>query len=181
MMRQDERRARTRRRLLDAARRAFAVRGYDSASLDSIAAEASLSKGAVYAHFPTKQDLYLAVVEEVLADARSRVESVSAQLESGRTPEAAYRAYFEDGGGTLHAALMLDAWNTSVREPAVRTALEEFLRWRTAALASAAVAAVPPEEAIRLADLVGRLIDGELMRVRHGFGSLSDERATGTG
>lgn len=181
MMRQDERRARTRRRLLDAARRAFAVRGYDGASLDSIAAEANLSKGAVYAHFPTKQDLYLAVFEEVLADARARVEAVSAQLESRRTPEAAYRTYFDYGEGSLHAALMLDAWNTSVREPAVRTALEEFLRWRTAALASAAIAVVPPGAAIQLADLVGRLIDGELMRVRHGFRSVSDERATGTG
>jgi len=167
MMRQDERRARTRRLLLDAARRGFAERGYEGASLDAIAAAASLSKGAVYAHFPTKQDLYLAVVEEILADARSRVSAVAAALEAGERPDTAAGQYFGPDQGELHAALMLDAWNTAGREPTVRAMLDEFLRWRTGTLAAAAATTAPPGEALRIADLTGRLIDANLMRVRH--------------
>ena len=60
-MRQTERRARTRAALLRAALAAFAERGYEGASIDTIAATAGLSKGAVYANFPNKLDLYLAV------------------------------------------------------------------------------------------------------------------------
>jgi AcrR family transcriptional regulator len=39
----------------------FAQRGYHAASVEEIAAQAGFSKGAVYANFPTKERLFLAV------------------------------------------------------------------------------------------------------------------------
>ena len=72
-MRQEERRARTRATLLRAAATAFAARGYDGASVDAIAASVGLSKGAVYAHFPSKIELYFGVVDALIEQAELAV------------------------------------------------------------------------------------------------------------
>ena len=54
-------------RILAAARTRFLVDGVDGASLRAIAREAGTSIGMVYYYFPTMDDLFLAVVEEVYA------------------------------------------------------------------------------------------------------------------
>lgn len=54
----------TRSRILAAAARVFGERGYASASLDDVAGDAQLTKGAVYWHFASKSDLFLALVEQ---------------------------------------------------------------------------------------------------------------------
>lgn len=82
-----ESKARTREALLAAAQRVFAAEGYSRASLDQIAAEAGYTKGAVYAHFSSKEDLFLEllsdglvrqveVLETLLAEARVQSESL---------------------------------------------------------------------------------------------------------
>src|SRR5258708_12679618 len=53
----------THARLLDAAEEVFVLDGYESAQLDEIAAIADRSKGAVYTHFKSKEDLFLALFE----------------------------------------------------------------------------------------------------------------------
>jgi len=53
----------TQARLLDAAEEVFVRDGYESAQLDEIAAAAGRSKGAVYTHFKSKEDLFLALFE----------------------------------------------------------------------------------------------------------------------
>lgn len=52
-------------RILHAARARFLVEGVDGASLRAIAKDARTSIGMVYYYFPTKDDLFLGVVEEV--------------------------------------------------------------------------------------------------------------------
>lgn len=54
----------TRGRLLAAAARCIARDGYLATSLDAVALEAGLTKGAVYWHFDTRRDLLLALVRE---------------------------------------------------------------------------------------------------------------------
>jgi AcrR family transcriptional regulator len=54
----------TRRRILAAARRVFAAQGYTGASLDEVAADAGLTKGAIYWYFASKSEVLLALVEE---------------------------------------------------------------------------------------------------------------------
>jgi AcrR family transcriptional regulator len=61
------RKAETRARLLEAAARVYARRGFNGATLEEVAAEAGFTKGAVYAHFGSKENLLLALVEEHLA------------------------------------------------------------------------------------------------------------------
>lgn len=53
-----------RRRLLDAAMKVFTRDGFRAATLDDIAAEAGLTKGAVYSNFSGKRELFLALLEE---------------------------------------------------------------------------------------------------------------------
>jgi AcrR family transcriptional regulator len=54
----------TRRRLLDAAVRVFARDGYEGATLEQIAKEAGMTKGAVYWHFEAKSEVFGALIEE---------------------------------------------------------------------------------------------------------------------
>jgi AcrR family transcriptional regulator len=59
--------ARNRQLLLDAAREAFDRHGV-SASLDDIARAAGVGPGTLYRHFPTRDQLVLAVIDEGLTD-----------------------------------------------------------------------------------------------------------------
>ncbi|HVC14399.1 MAG TPA: TetR family transcriptional regulator [Acidimicrobiales bacterium] len=58
-----ESKARTRRRLIDEAERLFVERGYAATSLEQIAQAAEVTKGAIYGHFSSKEDLLLSTVE----------------------------------------------------------------------------------------------------------------------
>ena len=58
---------RTRERLLDAAEKLFGERGIHATSLDAVAAEAGLTKGAIYANFAGKQALITAILERRVA------------------------------------------------------------------------------------------------------------------
>src|SRR5437764_15413442 len=61
------RRAQTRARLLEAAARVYARRGFEAATLDEVAEEAGFTKGAVYDHFGSKEKLLLALLDEHLS------------------------------------------------------------------------------------------------------------------
>ncbi|GAB2856256.1 TetR/AcrR family transcriptional regulator [Actinocorallia aurea] len=54
----------TRSLLLDAAEQVFAEKGFTQATIDDIAHTAGFTKGAVYKHFGTKEDLFLAVSDK---------------------------------------------------------------------------------------------------------------------
>lgn len=63
-MTHEERKVETRKMLLDAAANVFAQLGFHGASVDKIAEYAGYSKGAVYANFDSKEELFLALLEE---------------------------------------------------------------------------------------------------------------------
>jgi AcrR family transcriptional regulator len=58
-----ESKARTRQRLIDEAKRLFRERGYAATSLEQIADAADVTKGAIYGHFSSKEDLLLSAIE----------------------------------------------------------------------------------------------------------------------
>lgn len=53
----------TRNLLLDAAEKLFAHKGFDGSALEDIADAAGYTRGAIYAHFGSKAELFLAVTE----------------------------------------------------------------------------------------------------------------------
>lgn len=75
----EESKARTRARLMEAAGRVFAQRGLERATVDEVAAEAGYTKGAFYANFTSKEELFLAMLEERFA---ARLDEVDRVLDS---------------------------------------------------------------------------------------------------
>ena len=57
-----------RRRILDAARRAFGSRGFAGATVEAIASEAGVSNGLLYQFFRNKEHLFEVVIEELIRD-----------------------------------------------------------------------------------------------------------------
>ena len=64
----DEQNDRNRALLFAAARRVFLARGYHAATLEQIADEAGFSKGVVYSRFTSKADMFLALLEDRIAE-----------------------------------------------------------------------------------------------------------------
>jgi AcrR family transcriptional regulator len=66
----------TRLALVSAARELFGERGYAATSLDDVAAQAGVTKGALYHHFGGKADLFQEVYEQVMREVSDKVVSV---------------------------------------------------------------------------------------------------------
>jgi len=66
------------RSILDAARRIVLADGLAQAKMSDIATEAKVSTATVYAYFPSKDDLFRAVVEAVSVDLEVRSPSMPA-------------------------------------------------------------------------------------------------------
>jgi AcrR family transcriptional regulator len=93
---QAQRRATTRRALLDAARSLFAEKGYHGAAAEEIVGRAGLTRGALYHHFEDKKDLFRVVVDEMEGEIDEEIEAAE-RAQSG-LPEAVmagYRAFLD--------------------------------------------------------------------------------------
>ena len=55
----------TRAHVIEVATRLFAEHGYDGTSIETVQASAGVSRGSLYHHFPGKEALFWAVLEEV--------------------------------------------------------------------------------------------------------------------
>ena len=69
----------TRSLLLQAAETIFVRDGYEGAELGEIAALAGRTKGAIYAQFKSKEDIFLALIEERALCYRARMEKLLAE------------------------------------------------------------------------------------------------------
>jgi AcrR family transcriptional regulator len=72
----------TRAKLIQAARKAFATKGYAAASMDDLTAEAGLTRGALYHNFGDKKGLLQAVVDQIDAEMVARMRAVQDQAET---------------------------------------------------------------------------------------------------
>lgn len=87
--RQAARSASTRAKLIRAARVLFARSGYASVGTEEIVRRAGVTRGALYHQFPAKEDLFMAVYEQV---EQELTESVAGLLDVGTSPFVALRA-----------------------------------------------------------------------------------------
>ncbi len=103
-------RSETRSALLASAVRVFGRQGIANTSLSEIAAEAGLTKGAVYSNFASKDDLLLAIMEDHLIE---RMQDATAVFDSDLSTPAAVRA----AGARLLASMVDDAnWHALLLE-----------------------------------------------------------------
>lgn len=101
-MRADARR--NRERVLAAAREAFATEG-PSVGLDDIARRAGVGAGTVHRHFPTKDELFKAVIADRLAELAGTARS----LTDADDPGGAFFGFFERLADQARANLALSA------------------------------------------------------------------------
>lgn len=95
--RQAARSASTRAKLIKAARTLFARKGYAGVGTEEIVRRAGVSRGALYHQFPTKEDLFAAVYEQVEQDLTQRVVASLAEITSPFAAlQAGVRAFLEE-------------------------------------------------------------------------------------
>ena len=114
-----ERSARTRRLLLDAAAREFAAHGYSGARLQTVVNRIGMTKGALYGHFASKEDLAAGVAAEAaLAWEALRGELAASALDAGKELRflAERLARLMDDDTAFRAAVRLTV--EGLREPA---------------------------------------------------------------
>lgn len=89
----------TRDRILEAAVTVFASKGYHDAKVDDIVAESNTSKGSFYFYFPSKQDIFLALVDKFANLLESRLKDSFVSETSGLVRvDLALRVCFETFG-----------------------------------------------------------------------------------
>ena len=71
---------RTRADLLAAARKVFAEKGYEAASVTDLAAAAGYTKGALYSHFASKEELFFELIRVLNGQSEGGVEDATAPL-----------------------------------------------------------------------------------------------------
>jgi AcrR family transcriptional regulator len=78
-----EKQERTRSCLMEAAAKVFARRGLEEASVDEVADEAGYTKGAFYSNFKSKEELFLAMLDEKFS---AELEHMDETLSGGEDP-----------------------------------------------------------------------------------------------
>jgi AcrR family transcriptional regulator len=118
----DERRA----ILLTAALEVFTAAGYHSAAMDEIADRANVSKPVLYQHFPSKLDLYLAVLDLHIDSLVYEIQkAISSTPDNSKRVHATVVAYFEFIENEGEAFRLLFESDMSV-EPQVRERLNRM-------------------------------------------------------
>ncbi|MDR7483182.1 MAG: TetR/AcrR family transcriptional regulator [Armatimonadota bacterium] len=98
----------TRERLLQAALDVFAARGYHGTTVDDIVAASGTSKGAFYHHFPSKQGIFLRLLDRLAGIVEAGVEAAIAQEHGALAKvEAALRVVLEVAGAHHELARIL--------------------------------------------------------------------------
>ncbi len=91
-MRGSERRA----QLLNVARRVFGKSGFHSVSMEEVASEAGVTKPILYDHFPSKKELYLALLEADLSVLQEKVrQALNSPIGNRERIRASFQAYFD--------------------------------------------------------------------------------------
>lgn len=99
MNKHQQRTEETRTLLLKAAEELFVRDGYEGAQLNEISALAGRTKGAVYAHFKNKEDLFLALFELRTHEYLDRLMNGLAGCSTAEEKRAELRRFFVDLGG----------------------------------------------------------------------------------
>jgi AcrR family transcriptional regulator len=141
-----QRQEQTRRCLLESAGRVFARRGLTQASVDEVAADAGFTKGAVYANFASKEELFLEMLDVRFS---RRLEEMDRALSTDEPPEVQARVAGRDfavflAGDPDWRRLFFEAALHASRDAAFRAKLQAHyarMRARMAALLEARSAA----------------------------------------
>ena len=123
----------TRSQILEAALDLFSHAGYDATSVDAVCAQASVSKGAFYHHFPSKQAVFLQLLENWLAGLDTRFAAAREETENVTqffaNISATLPGIFEEAD--QHLPMFLEFWAQASRDEAVwQATIAPYRRYR---------------------------------------------------
>jgi AcrR family transcriptional regulator len=132
-----QRKEETRVRILDAAYRVFARRGYEAATVEEITAECGTAKGALYSHFASKEELFRTILVEHV---RRRAAETAACLEPELPLRESILRIIEASWATCRtdpicSALFMEFWALASRNEWGREAVAALFDHCSAALA----------------------------------------------
>ena len=117
----EQARADRRQRLVDAAWRRIGAAGYRETTVDDVCEEAGVSKGTFYGYFDTKQDLFLALVdEETEALNAVAVELAASDITGAERVRRFTQAMLRVGDEPARVQLRADLWSALAADPALR-------------------------------------------------------------
>jgi AcrR family transcriptional regulator len=124
-------RAVRRQRIVDAAWRRLATNGYHDTTVDNVCEEAGVSKGAFYGYFDTKQDLFLALLDEETEALNGVAGELAEQELSGAERVRRFvQAMLEVGDDPGRVQLRADLWSELAADAIVRTRFAETVERR---------------------------------------------------
>lgn len=164
----------THMQILNAAEKIFAQSGFDSSGVAEICQAAGVSKGAFYYHFPSKQAVFLELLQIWLAGIEQSLEQM--RQENQTVPQSllqmagAVREVFQAADGKL--PIFLEFWTQASRDPTFWTATispyrqfhHYFSEMVSLGVAQGSIQAVDPQVCSRviIALAVGMLFQGLL-------------------
>jgi AcrR family transcriptional regulator len=153
------RKARTRAALLEAAARVYARRGFDAATVDEVAEEAGFTKGAVYDHFGSRENLLLALLDErVAAQIAEQVALFDPTQGAGERPRVGADRWMDELRRDPDPfRLFVELWVHAQRDEGLRERLVAGLAaWRemSAGFAAATGHTAPPAALAQWANVV---------------------------
>jgi AcrR family transcriptional regulator len=116
-----------RAQILEAALACFGENGLHASKMDDIARASGLSKGAIYWHFKSKEEIFLALFDQFEQELFRDWERLDA--EDGTAPLETLRRVAElTLSRILETRLLLDAWTEFLRHPKSRTRMAAVYR-----------------------------------------------------
>ncbi len=117
----------TRELLLKAAEKIFVRDGYEGAELGEIAALAGRTKGAIYAQFKSKEDIFFALVEDNMARHRAQMEPLlNSSTSVEENIEIMRQFYLKLAEDNSFALLMLEFKLYCIRNPKSHERLQKL-------------------------------------------------------
>jgi TetR/AcrR family fatty acid metabolism transcriptional regulator len=128
MSSRDERTAERRAQILQGAAIVFARNGIDGARMDDIAIESGLSKGTLYWYFDSKQEMVVALVDEVVA---AQYQQLTSLLESPWSVVERLGLFVDTVAKSMDeqpilGRLGIEFYAMAVREPRVRDLISRY-------------------------------------------------------
>jgi len=113
-----ESRARTRAKLIESAKAVFSEKGYIAATIEEIAEGADFTRGAFYANFADKGDLFMTLIEQTHAEELEA--AVSAQGEESFMWMPGLRLNPATRGDSAFELALVEFWPQALRDPALK-------------------------------------------------------------
>lgn len=118
----------TKKAIIEAASRCFAEKGYSACSMDNIAQVASLSKGGLYAHFKSKEELFTVVINGVHDKAIDRAKSVLKEPPYLEGLIWYFKECVRNAGFPMDHRLWVEVLAVAARDPAMKKIFVESER-----------------------------------------------------